>query len=32
MWKAALELDYEEAAALRDRIVELKEQSAEQSS
>ena len=30
MRKAALELDYEEAAALRDRIVELKEQSAEQ--
>ena len=30
MRKAAVELDYEEAAALRDRIVELKEQSAEQ--
>ena len=29
MRKAALELDYEEAAALRDRIAELKEQSAE---
>ena len=31
MRKAALELDYEEAAALRDRIAELKEQSVEQS-
>ena len=30
MRKAALELDYEEAAALRDRIVELKEQSTKQ--
>ena len=30
MRKAALELDYEEAAALRDRIAELKEQSTEQ--
>ncbi len=30
MRKAALELDYEEAAALRDRIAELKEQSREQ--
>ncbi len=30
MRKAALDLDYEEAAALRDRIAELKEQSAEQ--
>ena len=30
MRKAALELDYEEAAALRDRIVELKDQSAKQ--
>ena len=30
MRKAALELDYEEAAALRDRIAELKEQSSEQ--
>lgn len=32
MRKAALELDYEEAAALRDRIAELKEQSAKGSS
>lgn len=31
MRKAALELDYEEAAALRDRIAELKEQSAKES-
>ena len=31
MRKAALDLDYEEAAALRDQIAELKEQSAEQS-
>ena len=32
MRKAALDLDYEEAAALRDRIAELKEQSVAQPS